>query len=85
MNSPGYNANSKHQLADGPFHGEKLHILTTGSTLEFTAKGQTGYYDENYRWHGTSSVMRAKALGYPVKFTVRDGGDRTTDGTIGQP
>lgn len=73
------------KLYGGPYATQNCHEWNTGSSLVFTACGQTGSYEGTlWRPAPLTSVEKAIALGYPVKFQDDHHGF-TTSGALGQP
>lgn len=44
------------RLINGPYHGQYLPDKPYSGTLDFTAKGQSGYYNESGVWYNTGNV-----------------------------
>ena len=65
-------------LKGGPYAGHDYNIKT-GSTMVFTARGMTGFYTHAGVWHNVGNVKQLRPA------SVREGTDRTTEGSIGQP
>ena len=62
------------KLSGGPYNGQQMHPCPTGRTLSFTAKGQTGFYDENGRWNSEAKVLR-----FPSASNVEEAHRATND------